>query len=134
MSARTDLLDDDGENQAVRAFLLAYQGNPSITIGGMRHHLKMSGWDGCWTDWTAAAHKEAHLTKATAQLWIRHLLALEDCKDAADAIRYRWLRDQNITELIGSFTPYVVQGQTMRMLEGAEVDVAVDAAIKGVAK
>ena len=46
-----------------------------------------------------------------------------------DAERYRWLRNHDIMQHVGSFAPYVVQGQTMRMLEGKEVDAAVDAAI-----
>ena len=46
-----------------------------------------------------------------------------------DAARYRWLRDQDCIEQLGRFTPYVVQGQTMKMLEGDEVDAAVDAAM-----
>lgn len=49
--------------------------------------------------------------------------------DAKDAARYRWLRDQDIMEQIGRSTPYVVQGQTMHMLEGKQVDDAVDAAM-----
>lgn len=93
MSARTDLLDDEGENRILRAFLIAYQ-NPSTTTGAMRSHLKMSGWDDCWPDWAAAAHKDAHLTKAGAQLWIRHLLALEGAAPTApapDTLRMDWV-------------------------------------------
>lgn len=44
-----------------------------------------------------------------------------------DAVRYRALRDQNIFAHVGSFSPYVVQGQTMRVLEGEELDKEVDA-------
>jgi hypothetical protein len=49
-------------------------------------------------------------------------------QDALDAARYRWLRDQDIMKQFGTLTPYIVQGQTMRVLEGKEADAAIDAA------
>lgn len=60
---------------------------------------------------------------------IKSLYAVTSAADAKDAERYRWLRDHDIMQHVGSFAPYIVQGQTMRMLEGKEVDAAVDAAI-----
>ena len=77
------LLDDDGENKAVRWFLAAYGGGCSKTIGAMKAHLEMSGFDGCWPDWCNTEHPSAHLTKGGAQLWIRHLFSLEAQQVAA---------------------------------------------------
>lgn len=50
--------------------------------------------------------------------------------DAKDAARYRWLRNQNIFDEVGTNSPYVITGQTMTMLDGEELDTAVDDAIK----
>jgi hypothetical protein len=71
------LLDDDGENQAVRWFLACYGHGGSKTIGAMKAHLEMSGFDGCWPDWCNTEHPSVHLTKGSAQQWIRHLFSLE---------------------------------------------------------
>lgn len=72
-----DIMDDDGENLAVRAFLLYYGGgNTTCPIISMRAHLAHSGFDGCWPAW-AAAPNSSTLTKAGAQLWLRHLFSLE---------------------------------------------------------
>lgn len=68
-----DLVDEEGENQAVRCFLMIY-GNHNLTVKDMKYHLSMSGFP-YWPDWTADA--PGHLTKAGAQLWLRHLFALE---------------------------------------------------------
>jgi hypothetical protein len=70
-----EMVDDEGENQAVRMFLALYGGQYGITAEQMRKHLKMAGFDGAWPDW--ASNHNGHLTKAGAQLWIRHLFALE---------------------------------------------------------
>lgn len=70
-----DLLDADGENRAVRAFLLQYQGNPQTTTRLMRDHLHLSGFTNCWPAWADVG--STHLTKAGAQLWLRHLFDLE---------------------------------------------------------
>ena len=69
------LVDDEGENQAVRMFLALYGSQAGITTKQMRQHLEMAGFDGAWPEW---ADKEMHLTKAGAQLWIRHLFALAE--------------------------------------------------------
>lgn len=71
-----NLLDSDGENQAVRCFLLHYQ-NPGVSIGALRNALRRSGFDGCWPDWVNGRETSEPITKAGAQLWIRHLFDLE---------------------------------------------------------
>lgn len=72
MSARK-LLDDEGENRAVRCFLRAYAGGIK-TVTEVREHLRMSGYP-YWPDWVE--QMQGHLSKADAQLWLRHLFALE---------------------------------------------------------
>ena len=74
-----NLLDSDGENKAVRSFLMLYGpgGKNSVEIGDMRYHLEASGWGGYWPEWADKAHEREHLTKAGAQSWIRHLFSLE---------------------------------------------------------
>lgn len=48
------------------------------------------------------------------------------------AARYYWLRDQACGfDQVGTFTPYVIQGQTNQPLGGAALDRAVDAAREG---
>jgi hypothetical protein len=72
------LMDEEGENIALRSFLRLYGGySDAIAISTMREHMELSGWDGCWPDWVSTAKKGETLTKAGAQLWIRHLIALE---------------------------------------------------------
>lgn len=70
-----DLLDNEGENRAVRMFLLLYGGACGVTIGKMRKHLEMAGFANAWPLW--ANNNDGHLTKAGAQLWLRHLFNLE---------------------------------------------------------
>lgn len=72
-----DLIDDDGENRAVRMFLAQYGCNPGTTIGQMRKHLEMSGF-AHWPGWVDQVSQAGHLTKGGAQNWLRHLFALED--------------------------------------------------------
>jgi hypothetical protein len=67
--------DAEGENRAVRSFLLLY-GQRGVTVGGMKRHMGMSGFKS-WPAWVDTEPEGAHLTKAGAQLWIRHLFALE---------------------------------------------------------
>jgi hypothetical protein len=69
-----DLLDD-GENRAVRAFLMLYGSTNSPSIEGMRDHMKFSGFEGCWPEWAATQY--GFLTKGGAQNWLRHLFSLE---------------------------------------------------------
>jgi hypothetical protein len=46
-----------------------------------------------------------------------------------DAQRYNWLRNQDPCQQIGSFTPYAIQGQTGKYLDGRGLDAAIDAAM-----
>lgn len=71
-----DLLRVDGENRAVRTFLMHYQ-TPGITVGMMRSNMEMAGWEGHWPDFVTTSHPDADLTKAGAQIWLRHLFSLE---------------------------------------------------------
>jgi hypothetical protein len=76
MSER-ELLDDEGENLAVRSFLMVYGGANAVSVGQMRKHMEMSGWPGYWPGWVATEHAAAHLSKAGAQLWLRYLFGKE---------------------------------------------------------
>lgn len=70
-----DLIDSDGENRAVRSFLVIYGGQlGSANTKTMRYNIKMSGFDGLWPWW---ANEDMTLTKSGAQAWIRHLFAQE---------------------------------------------------------
>ncbi len=75
-NALYDLLDEDGENRAVRMFLLLYGGAHGLTVGRMKSHLCASGHPH-WPAWVENSPQGAHLTKAGAQLWLRHLFSLE---------------------------------------------------------
>lgn len=71
-----ELLDTDGENRAVRSFLMAY-GSGCHKIGDMKSHMELSGWKD-HPDFVAfKSLHNAHLTKAEAQDWLRHLFAME---------------------------------------------------------
>lgn len=74
-NAARQLLDDDGENLAVRAFLTLY-GDSTCTVGGMRRHMTREGFP-YWPDWVGDEDETEHLTKYAAQDWLRHLFALE---------------------------------------------------------
>lgn len=76
-----DLLDSDGENRAVRNFLMFYGGGHGINTKSMRYTMTMSGFDGAWPAW---ANDDMHLTKAGAQLWLRHLFNLEQKIDTSE--------------------------------------------------
>ena len=69
-----ELLDTDGENRAVRAFLMIY-GTQGLTAVRMRDHLRASGFDDASPDWVDQA--PGHLTKGGAQHWLRMLFAME---------------------------------------------------------
>lgn len=80
-----DLIDSDGENRAVRCFLMLYGGTNSPTVEQMRMHLAASGFEECWPDWAASEY--GHLTKGGAQDWLRHLFALEaGCHSSAEPL------------------------------------------------
>ena len=74
-----ELLDTDGENNAVRAFLMQW-GLPGLTVGAMRKHMDRSGWplQYCPEFARTGGADGEHLTKAGAQIWIRHLFSLEE--------------------------------------------------------
>lgn len=69
-------IDEDGENRAVRGFLLLYGTNGGTTIGTMKKHLEMYGQP-FWPEWVDSADGKEHLNKAAAQSWLRYLFALE---------------------------------------------------------
>lgn len=86
MTERT-LLDTDGENRAVRAFLMLY-GTKALTVGEMKRHMEQCGFP-FWPDWVEPSEQtdagkaystflsKVHLTKAGAQSWLRYLFSLE---------------------------------------------------------
>lgn len=76
-AAERELLDIDGENLAVRSFLMQYSCDRSITVGAMLAHMNRSGWRGFAPAFALEVRPETHLTKAGAQIWIRHLISLE---------------------------------------------------------
>ena len=82
-----DLIDpNDGENRAVRSFLLLYSGTPGLTFGTMKKHLKMSGYP-YWPDWVNGLEGE-HLNKLGAQNWLRYLFSLEStAKDYIEILK-----------------------------------------------
>lgn len=71
------LMDDDGENRAVRCFLSLYSGTTGVTVAQMTSHLAHSGFDGYWPEWVNDPAAAGHLTKGGAQHWIRHLFSIE---------------------------------------------------------
>ena len=70
-----NILDEEGENLAVRAFLMNY-GHNSPTVDQMLNHMIRSGYP-LWPDWVETKEARGHLTKAGAQLWLRYLFELE---------------------------------------------------------
>lgn len=91
--ARIDLVDEsDGENRAVRSFLSQYSCDNSITIGGMRRHMELSGWEDCWPGFVnVASNDKLHLTKGGAQYWIRYLFDLEKTEPESDSSRINFV-------------------------------------------
>ena len=75
-----ELLDSDGENQAVRCFLMTY-GTRSLTVEMMREHMRRCGFP-LWPEWVETPDAQGHLTKAGAQDWLRHLFGLESTHNA----------------------------------------------------
>jgi hypothetical protein len=80
---RRELMDSDGENRAVRAFLMLYGSTASPSIEGMRDHMEFSGFNGCWPEWAATQY--GFLTKGGAQDWLRYLFGLEQAARLAQA-------------------------------------------------
>jgi hypothetical protein len=77
--SETLLMDEEGENQAVRSFLMQYSCDRALTIGAMRKHMDMSGWplQYCPEFARIGDYDSQHLSKAGAQEWLRHLFAME---------------------------------------------------------
>jgi hypothetical protein len=67
----------EGENQAIRCFLMLYGGNSGLTIGQMKKHMTMAGYP-LWPNWVIDDILENHLTKWDVQDWIRYLFSLEN--------------------------------------------------------
>jgi hypothetical protein len=89
--AQPAVQDADGENKAVRSFLMLY-GQPGLTVGKMKKHMTMSGFK-AWPAWVETEPHGAHLTKAGAQLWIRHLFALEATPHAPQPVPVKTYHD-----------------------------------------
>lgn len=70
-----NLLDTDGENRAVRGFLLGYS-ERGVNIGDMRSHLQLYDQP-YWPEWVERSPAKQTLTKAGAQAWLRYLFGLE---------------------------------------------------------
>lgn len=68
------LLDEDGENRAVRSFLMLY-GQTGVTAESMKKHMTACGYPFA-PDWVDRS--PGHLTKGGAQLWLRMLFAMEN--------------------------------------------------------
>lgn len=73
------LMDTDGENRAVRFFLALYGGSAGLTVGAMKTHMRLCGFDKMWPSWAEPYEASGmHLTKGGAQDWIRYLFKLEE--------------------------------------------------------
>ena len=71
-----NLLDSDGENKAIRCFLMIY-GSQALTVETMKKHMEFSGFP-LWPSWVENKDvQKQHLTKSAAQSWIRHLFEME---------------------------------------------------------
>ena len=75
-----ELLDSDGENQAVRCFLMLH-GERGVTVEKMKMHMSLCGYP-LWPEWVETPDAQGHLTKAGAQDWLRHLFGLESPHNA----------------------------------------------------
>jgi len=71
-----NLVDEDGENLAVRAFLMLYGSSTGITIAQMREHLTLMRYP-FWPEHIGKVDSNAYLTKFDAQEWLRYLFNLE---------------------------------------------------------
>lgn len=71
------LIDTDGENIAVRWFLAGYGACSIHNVGAMQKFMGNCGYP-FWPAWCDEPGEAGqHLTKAGAQLWLRHLFNLE---------------------------------------------------------
>lgn len=93
-------LIEDGENRAVRSFLALYGTSVGMSVGYMRKHLEMSGFDKHWPEWVGQKSDGEHLTEGGAHDWLRYLFALEQPADEReDAERYRGIREISCNEM-----------------------------------
>jgi hypothetical protein len=73
---RTSLIDpQDGENLAVRCFLMLYTGGATM-VRDIREGMRTAGFPH-WPEWVEA-DDAGSLSKLGAQNWLRHLFALEN--------------------------------------------------------
>lgn len=70
-----ELLDEDGENCAVRSFLTGYGQQGSVAR--MKLHMDACGFP-FWPAWVEDPDDQGRLTKGGAQDWLRHLFAMEN--------------------------------------------------------
>lgn len=134
-----ELMDEDGENLAVRSFLAMY-GTTSCSADRMKQHMAMAGWDGCWPDWVEGNRE--HLTKGGAQDWLRHLLALEPVElvvvieDPDTAL----LRSENrelrafLMRTVGGILPYTDDGELQDNSQHPSIDFLRDSVAQITAK
>lgn len=113
------------ENKAVRCFLMQY-GTPGLTTGAMRAHMERCGF-GNFPVLISELHETEHLTKADAQLWIRHLFFVYRDPTLKDPGMYTWsgtgvmcVCGQNDTEHKDGVCPSQVQTSTQKALSWSE--------------
>jgi len=70
------IIDEDGENQAIRAFLTLY-GNNTVTVEQMGNHMIRSGYAEWCPGWITDKHEQGHLSKGGAQDWLRFMFTKE---------------------------------------------------------
>lgn len=70
------LIDADGENLAVRSFLLGYTDERCRSRSRMKMHMLLCGYP-YWPEWVED-EPDSHLTKLGAQNWLRYLFALAE--------------------------------------------------------
>lgn len=88
----SELIDDDGENLAVRWFLAAYSGGVN-TGHRMAIHMQKCGFGWTHPDWVKKYVPGEHLSKGGAQAWLRHLFALEAQPSYATAQPTHWTQE-----------------------------------------
>ena len=123
MIANRELLDSDGENRALRSFLMQYSCDRAITVAAMVQHMFRSGWDSQYWPHFARQVESAslHLTKAGAQIWIRHLLSLESAPQGAltDALPElpEWTKMDNLGGLVPSAVRQAMRQYAQQCIE-----------------
>lgn len=77
----------DGENRAVRDFLLLYAQGPTYTVGQMKELMDDLGWDDFFPKVWPTLQLTTTITKEVAQIWIRYLFSREEGKQVAWMIK-----------------------------------------------